>query len=239
MTTAPTSGKTGVCCQNAKLHQLSALCAHLGFSAFCFPPLLARPLVRLALWLLSRRKEGAVVYQYRGVTSIGKQPFCLLVWICHARRLQPGSEACAIQQEVRRKSTQELLRTSQHGFNVKIGLHFGLNLVSPWSQHGVNSQLGLNMLSTWSQFGRNIKTNFQTFNTNCGRCSNPEKRVSTGVACGNTIAQQWRFFIEKNHVFSQHQGNIQIECGVVLNITTMRTLNTPMTCNAPFFTLLA
>ena len=54
----------------------------------------------------------AVVYQHRSVTSISKQPiYTVLTLICHARRLQLSSEACAIQQEVRRKSTQELLRS--------------------------------------------------------------------------------------------------------------------------------
>ena len=32
------SGKTGVCCQNAQLPPFSALCEHVGFSAFCFFP---------------------------------------------------------------------------------------------------------------------------------------------------------------------------------------------------------
>ena len=53
----------------------------------------------------------AVVYQHRGVASISKQPiYTVLTWICHARRLQLSNKACAIQQEVRRKSTQDLLR---------------------------------------------------------------------------------------------------------------------------------
>ena len=67
---------------------------------FVFLPLFARPLVRPALWLLSRRKGTAVVYQHRGVTSISKQQFYVLTWICHARRSQLSNEACAIQHEV-------------------------------------------------------------------------------------------------------------------------------------------
>ena len=79
------------------------------FLYFSFSPLSARRFVRPALRLLSRRKGTAVVYQHRSVTSISKQPFHVVKWICHARELQLNNEACAIQQEVRRKSTQELL----------------------------------------------------------------------------------------------------------------------------------
>ena len=67
----------------------------------------------LLVLLLARRcgccrivKKAAVVYQHRCITSISKQPFHVLIWICHAWRLQLSNEACAIQQEVRRKSTQ-------------------------------------------------------------------------------------------------------------------------------------
>ena len=75
-------GKTGVCGLNAKLRRFHSLCLHFGFSAFCFSPLFARPLVRLALWLLSRRNEAAVVYQHRGVTSISKSVGCWSVVVC-------------------------------------------------------------------------------------------------------------------------------------------------------------
>ena len=49
-----------------------------------------------ALWLLSRRKKAAVVYQHRSVTSISKQPFHVLIWICNPLRLQLSNEARAI-----------------------------------------------------------------------------------------------------------------------------------------------
>ena len=92
---------------NCDMFYLSA-CSLVSLLFVFFSPLFAR-LVLLALWLLSRRKETAVVYHHRGVTSISK-PFHVVTWICHAMELQLSNEACAIQQEVRRKSTQELLR---------------------------------------------------------------------------------------------------------------------------------
>ena len=95
------AGETWVCVQNAKLQH---------FHSLLFVFFFARRLVRPALWSLSRRKETAVEYQHRGVISISKQPFHVVKWICHARELQLSNEACAIQQEVRCKSTQELLR---------------------------------------------------------------------------------------------------------------------------------
>ena len=98
--------------------------------SLCF--LVARSLVRPELWL----------------SSISKQPICVLTLICHAWRLQLSNEACAIQQEVQRKSTQELLRTSQHRFNVKIGLTLVSNMVSTRkqiSQHGLNVKIGLTL----------------------------------------------------------------------------------------------
>ena len=52
----------------------------------------------------------AVVYQHWGVTSVSKQSLYVLIWICHTRRLQLGNEARTMQQGVRRKPTQELLR---------------------------------------------------------------------------------------------------------------------------------
>ena len=73
-------GKTRGCCQNAKLRHFSALCVQMVSLTSGVSPLLARALVRPALWLLSHRKEAAVVYQHQGVTSISKQPFCVLIW---------------------------------------------------------------------------------------------------------------------------------------------------------------
>ena len=74
-------------------------CVHFGFSVFCSSPVCARPLVGAALWLLSRREKATVVHQHRSVTSISKQPFCVLIWICqHAQfRLVTGQEPNATQ----------------------------------------------------------------------------------------------------------------------------------------------
>ena len=109
-------GKTWFCCQNANLRHFNALCVHCGVSAFCF--------------------FDHCLKEPPSCTNTEAAP-------TSARHLLLSNEACAIQQEVRRKSTKELLRTSQHGLNVKIGLH----IISPWSHHGLNVKTNF---STWS-----------------------------------------------------------------------------------------
>ena len=111
------------------------------------------------------------------------------------------------------------LRTSQHGFNVKIGLHFGLSMVSTWYQHGVNSQLGLNMVSTWSQFGRNIKTNFPNIQHQLWEVLKHRKKGSQQVWLVET---QWlnngAFSLRKTMFFSAPRQHAQL-ARVVLSST--------------------
>ena len=86
-----------------------------------------------ALCLLSRREEAAGVYQHRGVTSISKQAFHILIWICHAeaqyatrRAAQINPRASPIvstwfQQENKFLNVKHM---SQHGLTVKSGVAF-------------------------------------------------------------------------------------------------------------------
>ena len=67
--------------------------------------------------------DATAVCEHRGVTRISKHHFYVLIWICNAKRLQLSNEARGIQQEVRRKSTQELLRGMTHAhFRLVTGL---------------------------------------------------------------------------------------------------------------------
>ena len=122
-------------CDDCGTLTLSAymLASHLfGFSHCLHVLLFSR-----ALWLWSRRMRPPSCTN-TDESPAANNPSMSSSGFATQGGSKTSNEARATQQEVRRNSTPELLRTSQHGFNLTVGLNF----VSTWSQ------LRLNLVST-------------------------------------------------------------------------------------------